>query len=270
MSDPVFAFTPKEAAEVERLLGNLVRSLRAVPGGGKIEEDYWSHIYRKVKGAPDTGWSNLPMRDYAHGGLGVEMKLLKRRSPLADQGRRLMHPAATRTITYDPQADAETCKVQVLRQFGTQIAEFRERVAKTKPGCQPDIRWGVFLWSPSLTEFLYFEERMEEPDPDAFTARFVEQRSRGATTKNLHIFERDTGIKRYSVTSPEKGAKVQPYFDVPRIGRGAYGFIVPDDGRQAVWLRPESAAALERIARGQDIDDIIAEALRALEQPAGG
>lgn len=124
MSRIVYAFSEEEADLAEQMLEELVRALRHVPGGGKVEEDYWNHIYHAVRGAPMTGWSNLPMRDFCHAGLGVEMKLLKRKSPLNDQGRRLMHPSATRTIDFDPSFGADVCKTQVLTQFADQISAY--------------------------------------------------------------------------------------------------------------------------------------------------
>ena len=266
MTRIVHAFSEEEADLVQQMLTDLVRALRIVPGGGKIEEEYWSYIYHKVRKAPVAGWSNLPMRDFCHAGLGVEFKLLKRTSPLKDQGRRLMHPSATRRIDFDPSLGAEACKTKVLTQFANQISAFRKRVAETAAGVTPDIRWGVFLWSPSLEEFLYFEEVMEEPNPDDFYAEFVEGQHRGRPTRSLYIFEKETGVKRYSVTMPERGAKIQPYFDVPQVGRGAYAFMVPDDGFKSVWLNAETFEALQNASRGRDINELILAALQALKK----
>lgn len=259
-SNPI-AFTDAEVELVQNLLEVLVRSLRHVPGGQKMGEGYWSFIYHSVKGTHAPGWSNRPMRDFVHEGVGVEMKLLQRAKPLGTQGKRIMHPAATRTITFDPSKPAEVCKVQVLQQFGQQIANFRQRVAETSDTANPDIRWGVFLWSPTLTEFLYFEELMIEPDPDDYRAEFVVGTHRGKSTRNLHIFERATGIKRFSVTRPEKGAKVQPYYDVPEVGHGSYGFTVPNDDRKSLWLPPEMIEKLELAAGEQDIAEFLAARL---------
>lgn len=250
-------FTEEEAENVQHLLEGLVRALRHVPGGGKMEEGYWSFIYHSVRGTHAPGWSNLPMRDYAHAGLGVEMKLLRRNRPLQEQGNRLMHPAATRTISFDPAQPADVCMRQVLNQFGQQIATFRERVAEAGGTATAEIRWGVLLWSPTLTDFLYFEERMGEPSPDDYYARFVEGTHRGKATRNLHVFERGTDVKRFSVTLPNKGAKVQPYFDVPKIGEGAYAFSVPDDDRKPLWVSERTVELIERAAAGQDPDEYL-------------
>lgn len=263
---PVFAFTENEETSVQHMLETLVRSLRIVPGGGKMEEGYWSYIYHTVRNAPVQGWSNLTMRDFCYNGLGVEMKLLQRRlSPIADQGRRIMHPAATRALLFDPKLDAEICKSQILEQFGVAIAEFRDRVSQTCLNCEPDIRWGVLLWSRNLDEFLYFEETIKEPNPDDFYARFVDGRHRGDPTRNLHIFEKKTNVKRYSVTMPDKGSKLQPYFDVPMVGQGAYAFKVPNDGRKPLWLKEETIRYLEKTMTDQD-QDIDASILSALNE----
>lgn len=197
------------------------------------------------------------MRDFITTGLGVEMKKLKRGKPLNDQGRRLMHPSAGRTITFDTSEPAEICKERVLRQFGVQVKDFRQRV-KEKGGTKTaDIRWGVLLWSPALTDFLYFEEQMIEPDPDDYRAEFEPGRHRGKPTRNLYIYERDTGVKRFSVTTPEKGAKIQPYFDVPKIGEGAYRFSVPDDDRKPLWVSERTVQLIEEAAAGQDPDEYL-------------
>lgn len=266
MSTVLPAFSPQEIEHVQQLLGDLVRALRIVPGGGKIEEGYWNHIYCTVRGVAVGGWSNLPMRDYCQGGVGVEMKLLKRDHPIADQGRSLMHPAATRSIAFDPTEPAETCKAQIFRQFNQQIEEFRNRVSATCQNTDPELRWGVFLWSPTLDEFLYFEELMEELDPDDFYADFVGVTHRGQRRRNLHIFEKPSGRKRYSVTMPEKGAKVQPYFDIPQVGEGAYTFRIPDDGLQPVWLKPETVAALKAASNQRPLDDLILSVLRSVRR----
>lgn len=265
---PVLAFNEKEVQEVQRMLETLVRVLRIVPGGGKMEEGYWSYIYHQVRHAPIRSWSNRTMRDFLYGGLGVEMKLLKRLSPLSDQGHRIMHPSATRTITFDPLLSAEECKVQILRQFGKQIAEFRNRVAQTSTDGQVDIRWGVLLWREALDEFLYFEDVMEEPNPDDFVAEFVAGTYQGKPTSNLHIFEKDSHIKRYSVTLPQNGAKVQPYFDVPYVGQGAYAFKIAQEDLAPVWLKRETFNALQDALKrqDQDIDALIISALRTLEK----
>lgn len=222
------AFTAEETLRVEQGLRDLCAQLQHVPGGGKVEEDYWAKVYRNAKGIHgEDGWSNLPFQDFINSGRGVEWKLLKRDSPTADQGKSLMHPAATRTISYDPSKAAEECKKVILKQWAATISDFRERVRRTAADKRSaDIRWGVLLWAPTLEEFLYFEEELLEPDPAAFKAEWVEGNHRGNATRNLYIYERATGAKRYSITLPEKGAKIQPYFDVPTVANGAHHFKI--------------------------------------------
>lgn len=260
--DIVYAFTDEEAKLAQILLEQLVRVLRNVPGGGKVEENYWTHIYNTVKKAPITGWSNLPMRDFSFSGVGVEMKLLQRISPFSDQGKSIMHPAATRTISFDPTQNAEVCKEQVLSQFGSQIAAFRERVKATSENKDPIVRWGVFLWATNLEEFLYFEETMVEPNPKEYRAEFSESSHRGNATRNLYIYEKSTNKKRYSVTMPEKGAKVQPYFDVPTIGKGSYGFKVPNDNKKPLWVSPEVIEKLVHVIGEDNIDKFLLDEIK--------
>jgi len=75
---------------------------------------------------------------------------------------------------------------------------------------------GWLLWKDTLEEFLYFEEKMEKPDPDLYYAEWNVTPARGARkpSKSLWVYEKDTGKKKYSVTTTA-GAKIQPYFDVP-------------------------------------------------------
>ncbi len=49
---PIQAFTADEEAQVQRMLETLVRCLRIVPGGGKMEEGYWNYIYQLSYWAP--------------------------------------------------------------------------------------------------------------------------------------------------------------------------------------------------------------------------
>lgn len=175
-----------------------------------------------------------------------------------------MHPAATRTIDYDPAKPAEVCKKVVLDQWCAAIREFRDRVRETSAKKNvADIRWGVLLWSPNLDEFLYFEEEIIEPDPTAFRAQWVADTHRGRPTRNLHIFEKSTGKKRYSITLPLKGAKIQPYFDVPTVKAGAHLFKVPVATTQPVLVPQAAYDELTRAAAraGKDPGTFVAELL---------
>lgn len=261
---PVFAFTPHQVGIVQDRLSDLVKSLRAVPGGGKIEEDYWTYVYQIAKGAPPSKWSNLPMRDYCHDGLGVEIKLLKKANPAKAQGKRLMHPAATRTVSFDPAKSATVCMTTVLEQFGQQISDFRNRVAAVTSGKKtPEIRWGIFLWAPALDEFLYFEEKMIEPNPSDYFAEFEDGNHRGKATRNLWIYEKSTKIKRFSVTMPEKGAKVQPYFDVPNTSQGAYIFSVPDTNEKPIWVPSDLHDEITSRAGAQGTENFLRNLMNA-------
>jgi len=213
-------FLDAELVEARQEMQRLAISLL----GRKVEEGDWTDVYCKVKKAPPPGWSNLPFRDYIHNGVGVEFKLLCRQNPIGDVGRSLMHPSATRTISFDENESAESAKRKVLTQWGAQIGEFEERIRKTSKSGKVDARWGILLWSPDHTQFLYFEERLVKPDPSDYSARWHDGQHRGNATRNLHIFEKETGEKKFSCTLPRNGAKLQPYFDVPTEAQGAVLF----------------------------------------------
>lgn len=239
MGEVVQAFTTDEAAIAERELAGLGNLLRQAKG--PFEEYHWRPIYCKAKGIEGGGtWSNLAFNDLLHQGLGIEWKVLKRPSPKADQGRMLMHPAATRKLDYDPTGSAEAAKNAVLNQWGAEIRGFQQRVQATSDTGIADIRWGILLWSSRLTEFLYFEEKIEVPRPREFRGQWVDGRHRGQRTRNLHIFERATGTKRYSVTLPKNGAKLQPYFDIPTVEQGAHLFEIGDEPLFPLWVSKQT------------------------------
>jgi hypothetical protein len=203
-----------------------IRSLAISLQGRKLEEGDWTNVYCKVRGVAPLNWSNLPFRDYIHNGVGVEFKLLQRKNPIADVGRSLMHPSATRTISFDENESAEVAKRKVLTQWSEQIHQFELRVAKTSKVGATDIRWGILLWKPDHTQFLYFEERLIKPNPSDYDGRWHDGQHRGKATRNLHIYERATGEKKFSCTLPRNGAKLQPYFNVPSETEGAVHFAL--------------------------------------------
>lgn len=247
MGEVVSAFTAEEEELVLAQLTVLAPILANLNGGGKLEEGHWAQIYRTAKGYKDKAtWSNLPFHDYIEDGLGVESKLLHRKQPSGDLGKTLMHPSATRTLAFDPLASAEECKRVVLEQWGTTINDFIDRTAKTSPVGSADIRWGILLWTDTLTEFLYFEETIDIPNPDDFTAVWHEGSHRGNPTRNLWIYEVASGQKRYSVTLPENGAKLQPYFDIPT--EGYHLFEVEIEAGTPVLLPEELRERLEEAA----------------------
>ena len=128
-----------------------------------------------------------------------------------------MHPAATRSIRIPTgRVSAERAMREILQQYAELIQQRTEKVREDAPArARPDMRTGWLIWQENLRQFLYFEERMAAPNPDEYTAKWVE--SGGGTRKgsrNLWIYEKVGQKKRFSVTSAA-GAKIQPYFDVP-------------------------------------------------------
>jgi hypothetical protein len=207
------AFSKDEFGKAHALLAARVAFMM----GRKFEEGDWADVYCQAKAIPNKGWSNLNI-DVMHSGLGVEHKMLRRESDshMKDVcGTRLMHPAATRSIRIPVTDDASEAMKVILLQYASLISERRDRVRADAGGHEPDMRTGWLLWQSTLKEFLYFEEEMLAPDPIDY---FAEWRDSGGGSRkgsrNLWIFERETGQKRYSVTTVA-GAKIQPYFDVP-------------------------------------------------------
>jgi hypothetical protein len=212
---PVFGQT-----ELSRAKQHLASQV-AVMMGRKLEEGDWSAVYCKAKDIPVSGWSNLNI-DISYRGLGVEQKLL-RISQLGDRpiqsvcGTTLMHPAATRSIRIDDlSADPNVVMVDVLNQYAELVDSRTKKVELTSATGTADMRIGWLLWEDSLTEFLYFEERMSKPNPADFFATWNVTKAKGTrkSSKSLWIYEKGTDKKRFSVTT-SAGIKIQPYFDVP-------------------------------------------------------
>jgi hypothetical protein len=142
--------------------------------GRKFEEGDWSHVYCKAKGIPEARWSNLNI-DVMHGRLGVEHKMLCYRSDadLAQAfGTTLMHPSATRSIRVPSlDSDPDEAMADILTQYGDLIQARRRKIEEQNLEDGPaDMRTGWLLWQESLRQFLYFEERMSEPDPAHYYA----------------------------------------------------------------------------------------------------
>lgn len=222
------AFTAIERVTVHKLLATRVAYMM----GRKFEEGDWADIYCKAKGIPQNGWSNLNI-DIMSGNKGIEQKMLCYKSGISIMdacGRTLMHPSATRSIRISSEiSDPNVAMKIVLTQYADLIQQRTEKVLEQADGAtEADMRTGWLLWQANLHEFLYFEERMKIPDPDDYYAEWTERNSRGVRkeSKNLWIYEKDTGIKRYSVTT-DAGAKIQPYFDVPSPkDSNLYHFVV--------------------------------------------
>ena len=250
-------FTADQFAAAEIEAKRLSRTLQ----GRKLEEGDWTDLYCRAKGTPSTGWSNLPFRDHLHDGIGVEFKLLCRPNPAQDMGRALMHPSATRTINFDESGSAASATKTVLEQWGNQIKVFGQRIASTSEAGTYEARWGILLWAPDHSQFLYFEEALTKPDPESFEGRWVNGSHRNRPTRDLHIFERGTEKKRYSCTLPRNGAKLQPYFDVPTVEQGAVLFNVPPFTMAPLYVEQSDLERMRDLFPGAADEEIAAKLL---------
>lgn len=249
------SFTPDEKDILKKILATKVASMM----GRKFEEDDWSSCYCRAKGLPAQQWSNLNI-DIMCNGLGVEHKMLcvnPKRSLLEYAGTSLMHPSATRSIRISStDVEPNSAMVDIFSQYNDLI-ELRKQTVLKESGCSTaDMRTGWLLWERSLTEFLYFEERMYSPDPNNYYAEWNERSARGArkASKNLWIYEKKTGKKRFSVTTVA-GAKIQPYFDIPSPTDTNLVFLrvqgeVLDGGLVVIWLTPSTVRELKRLLGG--------------------
>lgn len=266
------AFSIHEAKAAHALLASRVATMM----GRKLEEGDWSYVYCAAKGIPEQGWSNLNI-DVTYGSLGIEHKMLCVQSKKTIKefcGTSLMHPAATRSIRIpadepDPTAAAR----DVLAQYSDLIQQRRQKVAESAPGKEPDMRTGWLLWQESLREFLYFEHEMLAPKPDDYWAEWKE--SGGGTRKtslNLWVYEKESGRKRYSITT-SAGAKIQPYFDVPPPNDpNLYYFWVQgeklESGMVRVWITSTTALLLESLLGDIETTTLNAAILSAAERLA--
>ncbi|WP_413200761.1 DNA methyltransferase [Nostoc piscinale] len=265
------AFTQKEYEDAQTYLAIKVAYMM----GRKFEEGDWADVYCRAKGIPKAGWSNLNI-DVMYDLLGVEHKMLCYRSKpdLRDAcGTTLMHPAATRSIRI-PVDDQDPNQVMrnVLTQYGELINQRRNKVSQQAQSSGiPDMRTGWLLWQESLRQFLYFEEEMLIPNPDDYYAEW--RPSGGGSRKqsqNLWIYERETGKKRYSVTT-SAGAKIQPYFDIPSpIDPNLYIFTVIGEvlntGLIRVWLTESTKRELQRLVGSLDTTIVSETILRVIDQ----
>lgn len=253
-------FSNEQRAMAKRLLATRVAQMM----GRKFEEGDWAYVYCRAKSIPEQTWSNLHI-DVMHEGLGVEHKMLclgEGKSLLNYAGTTLMHPAATRSIRIDStDVRPDVAMRDVFKQYATLINQRADRVRESGGG-QADMRTGWLLWERSLTEFLYFEERMAPPDPKLFWAEWHETPAKGARkpSKNLWIYEKATDKKRYSVTT-NAGIKIQPYFDVPAPNDpNLIFFRVQGEeiaaGRILIWLTATTARELKAMLGDLDINTI--------------
>jgi hypothetical protein len=261
------AFTEQEYETAQVLLATRVAYMM----GRKLEEGDWAEVYCRAKGIPLQGWSNLNI-DVMHDALGIEHKMICYRSHvdlLEACGRSLMHPSATRSIRVpSPDTDPEVAKRDILQQYADLIEMRREKVREAAGGREPDVRTGWLLWQQSLRQFLYFEEEMLPPNPDDYTASW--RRSGGGIRKesrNLWVYERETGKKRYSITTAA-GAKIQPYFDVPPASDpNLYHFRVIGEvieaGLVRVWVTEATERELRRLLGELDTERLSAAIVEA-------
>ncbi|MFV8390020.1 hypothetical protein [Flavobacterium sp. LB1P71] len=210
------AFEPEELIILHRLLAVKVAYML----GRKMEENDWGDIYCKAKKIPTQTWSNLNI-DVAHHNLGVEHKMLCVRSKgdiAGICGKSFMHPSATRSIRIrTTDADANEVMIEVFEQYSQLIQDRKSYIQKkTQTTEKIDLRTGWLLWQESLHQFLYFEEETIAPSANDYTAVWEDAKVKGSrkSSKNLWIYEKASGKKKYSVTT-SAGIKIQPYFDVP-------------------------------------------------------
>lgn len=250
------AFTPDEQSQARQLLATQVIAM----GHRKLEEGDWTRVYCLAKGIEEKGWSNLKL-DVVHGALGLEHKMLRVLRVREMYGKRLMHPSLTRSIrissgTTDPDAAMRS----VLQQYSEFLDQRKSYVRKQSNGQEPELRTGWLLWENELRDFLYFEEETVAPDPSDYYAEWHESPGGGGRkgSRNLWIYEHETHIKRFSVTT-DAGAKIQPYFDVP-LASAPHTYLLTAQGEELgngqvrIWLGSQTARELRRLAPDLGVD----------------
>lgn len=248
--------------------------------GRKLEEGDWSEVYCDAKGIPRSGWSNLDI-DLIFNGLGVEFKMLRisglRGKSIKDVcGQTKMHPSATRSIRIeDTAAPPNEVMVSVLRQYGMLIEEWTAGVCNSSPDGTADMRNGWLLWEETLKEFLYFEEAMTKPNPDAYVAHWKETPAHGRRkgSRSLWIYSQADGKKKFSVTT-SAGIKIQPYFSVPEEDDSNLAYFrvqseLVDDNTVALWITGQTAARLVKVVgsvRKEVVSNAIVEAGKQVDK----
>ena len=156
---------------------------------------------------------------------------------------------------------------EVFLQYAELIETRTGRVRRNSSDGTADMRIGWLLWEKSLTEFLYFEERMVAPHPDRYYACWNETPPRGNRkgSKSLWVFEKETDKKRYSITTTA-GIKIQPYFDVPEKDdpdliyfRVQNEYIDPDT--VLLWIAASTAEKLKE-KLGSIRREVVSEAIK--------
>jgi hypothetical protein len=173
----------------------------------------------------------------------------------------------TRSIRIgDLNGDPLTEMNSVFSQYRELLSSRRAKVAELNDGQKDgvELRTGWLLWQTSLREFLYFEEPTHIPNSEDYTAEWVE--SGGGSRKgsrNLWIYEKASGKKRYSVTT-SAGAKIQPYFDVPPPSDpNIYHWTVIGesirDGVVRVWLSRRTVSMLSDLVGSELTVDAVSD-----------
>ena len=259
-SEYLEAFSADELEDVQSLMAAQVITM----AGRKLEEADWTAVYCEAKDIPYAGWSNLDIDVVGNDGLGVEHKMMGtgNSSPISKCGTRPMHPAMTRQIRIPDSDDADEVMAVVLGQYADLVRR-RGRWVEEQTGSEPDLRLGWLLWKGDLSEFVYFEERMSAPDSNDYYAVWKERPStnRRQGSRNVWVYERDTDVKRYSITN-QAGAKIQPYFDVPPVDHPALYHIQVDgenvDGGVRLWVTDATKRLLARLTDIEDEDAVSA------------
>lgn len=265
---PVFSSDRVRAVKV--LLAGKVASMM----GRKWEEGDWSQVYCRAMEIPEMRWSNLNI-DVNFNGLGVEFKMLRVSTtggrPIIDKcGTTLMHPSATRSIRIeDIDVHPDDAMRDIFAQYRDLIESHTEKVRAAHDDRNADMRTGWLLWESTLREFLYWEKRMFAPDASEYFAQWHERPAMGTrkASKSLWVFDRETKLKRYSVTT-SAGIKIQPYFDVPPPDDpNLYHFRVQSESLDAdtvvLWVSSWTAQELRARAGTTDkevISNLILEA----------
>jgi hypothetical protein len=152
--------------------------------------------------------------------------------------------------------------IDVLEQYADFLKKRQEYVQEKYPNKEPDMRTGWLLWQSNLKDFVYFEEETLVPNPDDYIAEWHESIARGArkASRSLWIYEKETGAKKYSVTT-DAGAKIQPYFLVPPASEpNLYFFRVQGEeygaGFVRVWIPTTLARELSRLTGELTVDNL--------------
>lgn len=249
----------QQVRRIQAGLEVLVRALRIIPKvdentepwKGKIREEHWISIYRAAHGVVGNRPTTKPMGDYYFQGKAIEFKVKGVSEPIKCQGEKLSH-VITRVVEWNEKAAEEKSKIDVLKQLETHedlLYSLAENSADEVSGIEPVARYGVLLYNPTLEEFLYSEQDIEKLNPASFYA----EKHNGS----LWIFERESKIKRFSITGHTHGAKIQRYLDVPEVGKGSYYFKVENDGSKPIWLSPETYNTLSTMAGTRTADEFI-------------